>query len=65
MIEPHANAVYADAALPVGFEPAGWAMDVEAAYPSDDRQQLLVMGTAGAWPRSMSARMPSPGACPA
>ena len=42
VIEPHANAVYADAALPDGFVPAAWAMDVEPEYQADDRQQLLV-----------------------
>ncbi len=47
VIEPHANAVYADAALPTGMEPAGWAMDVESQYPSDDRQELLVFGADG------------------
>jgi hypothetical protein len=48
VIEPHANAVYADAALPDGFEPVAWAMDVEPEYQADDRQQLLVLDAAGA-----------------
>ncbi len=47
VIEPHANAVYADAELPTGLEPAGWALDVESQYPSDDRQDLLVFGADG------------------
>ncbi|HET7494599.1 MAG TPA: phospholipid carrier-dependent glycosyltransferase [Candidatus Limnocylindrales bacterium] len=47
VIEPHANAVYTDAALPYGFVPAGWAMDVDSAYPSEDREQLLVADTGG------------------
>jgi hypothetical protein len=48
VIEPHANAVYADAALPDGFDPVAWAMDVEPEYQADDRQQLLVLDAAGA-----------------
>ena len=47
-IEPHANAVFADAALPATMEPAAWAVDVEADYPTEDRQQLLVFGGDGA-----------------
>ncbi len=47
VIEPHADAVYADATLPAGMQPAAWAMDVEASYPSQDRQQLLVFGADG------------------
>ena len=47
VIEPHANAVYADAALPAGMVPTGWAMDVESQYMTDDRQQLLVLGEDG------------------
>ncbi|MGP1675521.1 MAG: phospholipid carrier-dependent glycosyltransferase, partial [Candidatus Limnocylindrales bacterium] len=47
VIEPHANAVYADAALPTGMEPAAWAMDVESQYMTDDREQLLVFGADG------------------
>ena len=48
VIEPHANAVYADARLPVGFTPAAWAADIAADYPSADRQQLLVFDGSGA-----------------
>jgi C-terminal four TMM region of protein-O-mannosyltransferase/Dolichyl-phosphate-mannose-protein mannosyltransferase len=47
VIEPHANAVYADARLPAGFEPAAWALDVESDYPAEDRQELLVFGADG------------------
>ena len=47
VIEPHGNAVYADAALPPAMVPAAWAMDVEADYPATDRQQLLVFGADG------------------
>jgi hypothetical protein len=48
VIEPHANAVYADARLEDGFEPAAWVADVAADFPADDRQQLLVFDGAGA-----------------
>jgi 4-amino-4-deoxy-L-arabinose transferase-like glycosyltransferase len=47
VIEPHANAVYADAALPAGMVPAAWAMDVESQYMTDDPEQLLVLGEDG------------------
>ena len=47
VIEPHANAVYADARLPAGIEPAAWALDVESDYPAEDREQLLVFGADG------------------
>jgi hypothetical protein len=47
VIEPHANAVYADAALPGAQEPVAWAMDVESDYQTDDREQLLVFGGDG------------------
>ena len=45
VIEPHANAVFADARLP--FEPSAWAVDVAQAYPSTDRQQILAFGDDG------------------
>jgi len=45
VIEPHANAVYADARLP--FEPAAWATDVAPLYPAEDREALLVFSAAG------------------
>lgn len=48
VIEPNGNAVYGDAALPDGFEPAAWAVDVEPEYPADDRQQILVFARDGA-----------------
>ncbi len=48
VIEPHADAVYADAALPAGFEPVAVAMDAEPEYQADDRQQLLVLDGSGA-----------------
>ena len=47
VIEPHANAVYADARLADGFEPVAWAADVAADHPTEDRQQLLVFDGAG------------------
>jgi hypothetical protein len=48
VIEPHANAVYADAKLPAGFEPAAIVADIEPSYPSDDPQQVLVFDPSGA-----------------
>lgn len=47
VIEPHGNAVYADAGLPATMSPSAWVMDVEADYPANDRQQLLVFGSSG------------------
>ncbi len=47
VVEPHANAVYADARLPADFRPVAWTADIEPAYPSEDRQQLLVFDGAG------------------
>ncbi|MDH4142995.1 MAG: phospholipid carrier-dependent glycosyltransferase, partial [Chloroflexota bacterium] len=47
VVEPHANAVYADARLPEGMVPAAWAMDVESQYVTQDRQELLVFGADG------------------
>ena len=47
VIEPHGNAVYADARLPADMDPAAWALDVESQYPSDDREELLVFGADG------------------
>jgi predicted membrane-bound dolichyl-phosphate-mannose-protein mannosyltransferase len=47
VIEPHANAVYADARLPDDLAPAAWAVDVDAQSVADDREQLLVFGTDG------------------
>ena len=45
MIEPHGNAVYADAQLP--FAPAAIVMDENQDYPSTDRQQLLAFDAGG------------------
>jgi hypothetical protein len=47
-IEPHGNAVYADARLPEGFVPVAWAGDIEPDYPADDPQRLLVFSGTGA-----------------
>jgi C-terminal four TMM region of protein-O-mannosyltransferase/Dolichyl-phosphate-mannose-protein mannosyltransferase len=54
VIEPHANAVYADARLPsvdadarLPFQPTAWAIDVNRLDPTDDRQQILVFDSAG------------------
>ncbi|HET9680899.1 MAG TPA: phospholipid carrier-dependent glycosyltransferase, partial [Candidatus Limnocylindrales bacterium] len=45
VIEPHANATYADAQLP--FDPVVLAMDVNHDYPSTDREQLLAFSGDG------------------
>jgi Gpi18-like mannosyltransferase len=45
VIEPHANAVYADAPLPA--VPAVIVLDDNQEYPSSDRQQLLALDEAG------------------
>ena len=42
VVEPHGNAVFADARLPDGFVPAAWGADFDPDYPSEDRQQLLL-----------------------
>ena len=39
VVEPHANAVYADARLP--FNAAAWAIDTDGDHPSIDRQAIL------------------------
>jgi len=46
VVEPRGNSVFADAVLP--FAPAAWAVDTAAAYPSSDRQQLLLFAADGA-----------------
>ena len=46
VIEPHGNAVFADARLP--FAPQGWAIDVDRGQPSGDRQAILAAGADGA-----------------
>ena len=48
VVEPHGNAVYADARLPDGFVPSAWGADFNPDNPSEDRQQLLVFDGAGA-----------------
>ncbi len=48
VVEPHGNAVYADARLPDGFVPSAWAADIEPDYPAEDRQRLLVFAGGGA-----------------
>jgi Gpi18-like mannosyltransferase len=48
VVEPHGNAVFADARLPAGFVPSAWGADFNPDYPSQDRQQLLVFDGAGA-----------------
>ncbi|MHB8399517.1 MAG: phospholipid carrier-dependent glycosyltransferase, partial [Candidatus Limnocylindrales bacterium] len=45
VIEPHGNAVYADAHLP--FAPVAWATDVAPLYPSADRQAILAFDASG------------------
>ncbi|MEA2549492.1 MAG: hypothetical protein QOE42_2090 [Chloroflexota bacterium] len=45
VIEPHGDAVFADARLP--FDPTAWAIDVARPYPTDDRQQILAFDGAG------------------
>ena len=45
VIEPHANAVYADA--PLGFQPSAVVLDANDLYPSSDREQLLALGGDG------------------
>ena len=45
VVEPHANAVYADARLP--FEPAAWVVDAAPRYPSADRQAVLALAADG------------------
>ena len=45
VIEPHGNAVYADAALP--FSPAAIVFDDNQRYPSSDRQQLVALAQDG------------------
>ena len=45
VVEPHGNAVYADAHLP--FEPTAWSLDVAPGYPNDERQELLAFSGSG------------------
>ncbi|MEO8462650.1 MAG: phospholipid carrier-dependent glycosyltransferase [Chloroflexota bacterium] len=46
VVEPHANAVYADAQLP--FTPVALALDANQQYPSADREQLFAFDPGGA-----------------
>ena len=48
VVEPHGNAVFADARLPDGFVPTAIGGDFNPEYPSEDRQQLLVFDGGGA-----------------
>ncbi len=45
VVEPHGNAVYANANLP--FTPVAWALDQQPGNPGGDRQQLLTFSSAG------------------
>ena len=45
VIEPHANAVFADAPLP--FDPVATVIDTAQTYPTDDRQQILAFEAGG------------------
>ncbi len=45
VIEPHGNAVFADARLP--FTPVAWATDAAPLYPSADREALLTFDASG------------------
>ncbi len=47
VIEPHGKAVFADARLADGFKPVALAADINADYPSADRQDLLVFDGSG------------------
>ncbi|HVL53048.1 MAG TPA: phospholipid carrier-dependent glycosyltransferase [Vitreimonas sp.] len=46
VIEPHANAVYADAQLP--FEPAAVVIDANALFPSSAGREILALSASGA-----------------
>ncbi len=45
VIEPHSNAIYADAAVP--FAPAALVIDENQRYPSSDREEILAFSDAG------------------
>ncbi|MGH2407976.1 MAG: phospholipid carrier-dependent glycosyltransferase [Candidatus Limnocylindrales bacterium] len=45
VVEPHANAVYADAPLPK--DPVAWALDAQPDHPGADREQLLTVAADG------------------
>jgi hypothetical protein len=46
VIEPHANAVYADAPLP--FAPAAFVLDTNELFPSSDRHEVVALAGDGA-----------------
>ena len=46
VVEPHGNAVFADARLPF-TEPAAWVVDEQRERPSDDRQEILALASDG------------------
>ena len=45
VVEPHANAVFADVRLPE--EPVAWALDADPERPTQDREQLLAISSSG------------------
>ena len=45
VVEPRANAVFADARLPA--TPVAWALDAQPERPSDDREELLTIAADG------------------
>ena len=47
VVEPHGNAVFADARLPDGFTASAWGSDFNPDYPASDRQQIMVFDDAG------------------
>ena len=47
VVEPHGNAVFADARLPDGFTASAWGSDFNPDYPASDRQQIMVFDNAG------------------
>jgi hypothetical protein len=59
VVEPHGNAVFADARLGAGFVPTAWAADINADYPASDRQELLVFNSPAPAPRLGTGRIPA------
>jgi hypothetical protein len=45
VVEPHGNAVFADARLPA--RPVAWALDAQPDHPTEDREQLLTVAADG------------------
>ncbi|MFI5254595.1 MAG: phospholipid carrier-dependent glycosyltransferase [Candidatus Limnocylindrales bacterium] len=45
VVEPHGNAVFADARLPI--DPVTWALDAQPDHPAGDREQLLTIASDG------------------